>query len=378
MGGASVPIVVKVSALPFTDIKVSIVAHSTTSGNVTTDHSKGFTPNTNVATITVTQPEGTLGFTCAANLNDTTKNGQLKFKLDGADKAVYKLADNGNGVGVFATSAIKVGDKPDSTGIKLGLTMVTASSEASSVTLEGTCPGLGSAWIQMIPAALPSTLLTSAADVRAAAAKFTRNANIRQHAETQWCYQALTDEKQKGKVKTTCAFDAASNAKFNANMYCETIEGWFYPDAAMKATPLNFTAPDNGGKPVTMTLTYGKPIDVVADNALVLSITKGIAETLAVPYSRVTDEYGGYHGNPSPSLPGAKPAPKPAAGNTTAPAANATNATANKTRMLANATNASNATNATNASTPAKPAAKTSWTVAITVQPDPFAKTVKN
>jgi hypothetical protein len=162
-------------------------------------------------------------------------------------------------------------------------------------------------------------------------------------------------------------------------MYCETIEGWFYPDAAMKATAYNFTSPNNGGKPVTLTLTYGKPIDVVADNKLVLDITKKVAESLAVPYSRVTDEYGGFYNNPSPSLPGvvaAKPA-TPAATNTTA-AANTT--AANKTMRMLNATanaTANKTANAT-AATPATPAAKTSWTVAITVQPDPFATTVVN
>jgi len=105
------------------------------------------------------------------------------------------------------------------------------------------------------------------------------------------------------------------------------MEGWFFGSA--KAT--NVTAKDNGGKPVTMTLTYKKAISDITDNAIVLSICGKIAENLAVPYARVTDAYGGYYGKPSPTLPGA--APKAATGNTTA---NATkrylaNATANKT-----------------------------------------------
>lgn len=99
------------------------------------------------------------------------------------------------------------------------------------------------------------------------------------------------------------------------------MEGWFFGSA--KTT--NITAKDNGGKPVTMTLTYKKPINDVTDNAIVLSITCKIAENLAVPYSRVTDAYGGYCNTPSPTL-GAAPA---AAGNKT----NATK------RYLANATN---------------------------------------
>jgi len=71
-----------------------------------------------------------------------------------------------------------------------------------------------------------------------------------------------------------------------------------------------------------MTLTYSKAIDDVAQNSLVLDICGGLAEHLAIPYDRVTDAYGGYKGNPSPTL----PAKSTAAANTT------------KTRML-NTTN---------------------------------------
>lgn len=80
---------------------------------------------------------------------------------------------------------------------------------------------------------------------------------------------------------------------------------------------------------------------------------------MAVPYSRVTDAYGGFFGSPSPSLPKsvpATPAAKPAA-----------NATANKTRML----------NATANKTAAAPA-QTEWKLNLFVQPDPFAKKVDN
>lgn len=105
------------------------------------------------------------------------------------------------------------------------------------------------------------------------------------------------------------------------------MEGWFFGSA--KRT--NITAKDNGGKPVTMTLTYKKAINDITDNAVVLDISCKIAENLAVPYSRVTDAYGGYCKNPSPTLPGA--VAKAKTGNSTA--ANTTrrylNATANKT-----------------------------------------------
>jgi hypothetical protein len=108
-------------------------------------------------------------------------------------------------------------------------------------------------------------------------------------------------------------------------MYCVTIESWFF--ASDKT--VNITAPSNGGKPVGLTLTYKKAIDVVANNADVLKICGKLAEVLAVPYNRVTDSYGGYFGNPSSSLPA----------NTTRRML-ATNTTTNGTNTTANATNA--------------------------------------
>jgi len=134
-------------------------------------------------------------------------------------------------------------------------------------------------------------------------------------------------------------------------LYCETIEGWFF--ASTKA--VNVTAPDNGGKPVTLTLTYKVAIDDVAQNSLVLSICGKLAETMAVPYSRVTDQYGGYFGNPSATL--------PAASTTTA--AKNTTTTANKSRML----------NTTKNTTVAN---KTSWDISVFVAPDPFAEKADN
>jgi NADH dehydrogenase/NADH:ubiquinone oxidoreductase subunit G len=116
------------------------------------------------------------------------------------------------------------------------------------------------------------------------------------------------------------------------------------------------TAKDNGGKQVSLALTYKKAISDITNNDVVLNIACKLAETMAVPYNRVTDAYGGYCGNPSPSLPAA--AAKPAA------AANAT--AANKTRLLANAT--ANAT----------VAKQTEWKINMFVQPDPFAEKADN
>lgn len=104
-----------------------------------------------------------------------------------------------------------------------------------------------------------------------------------------------------------------------------------------------------------MVLTYKKKIDVVTDNAIVLKICGKLAEHVAVPYSRVTDAYGGYSGAPSASLPAAAAVAK----TTTT-----TNTTANKTRMLN--------TTANKTTTP------TDYKVNIFVQPDPFAKKADN
>jgi len=105
------------------------------------------------------------------------------------------------------------------------------------------------------------------------------------------------------------------------------------------------TAKDNGGKAVGVTLTFSKAISDITNNADVLKACGALAKALAVPYSRVTDQYGGFFGQPSPYLPTSVPkAATPAATNTTKAATNAT-----KTRLL-NAT--ANAT-----------AKQTAWTV---------------
>merc|ERR1711990_761631 len=145
-------------------------------------------------------------------------------------------------------------------------------------------------------------------------------------------------------------FASASKAEYSAMLYCETIEGWFFASAKS----VNVTAADNGGKQVSLALTYKKAISDITNNAIVLNICCKLAESMAVPYNRVTDAYGGYCNSPSPSLPASAPAPAAAA-----------NATANKTRLLANATNAT-----------AK--VQTEWVLNMFVQPDPFAEKADN
>jgi hypothetical protein len=195
--------------------------------------------------------------------------------------------------------------------------------------------------------------LAAAADVRSAHGKFKPGAEGN-HKADQWCYEPV---KTAG-AKTKCTFSSASKAEYSAFLYCETIEGWFFASAKS----VNVTAADNGGKQVSLTLTYKKAISDITNNDVVLNVCCKLAESMAVPYDRVTDAYGGYCGVKSPSLPAAAPAAA-----TPAKAANTT--AANKTRVLANATNASNAT--------AKPA-KTEWTISVFVQPDPFADKADN
>merc|ERR1711990_269427 len=120
---------------------------------------------------------------------------------------------------------------------------------------------------------------------------------------------------------------------------------------------VNMTSKDNGGKPVGLALTFKKAISDITNNDVVLKMCGKLAENMAVPYDRVTDAYGGYFGNPSPSLPASAPAPaKPAA----------TNTTANATKRMLNTT----------ANTTAK--VQTEWVINMMVQPDPFAAKADN
>jgi len=174
--------------------------------------------------------------------------------------------------------------------------------------------------------------LASAADVKKAHQAFVPGLEGA-HGKEQWCYAAVSV----ADAKTTCTFKSMSKGEYHAMLYCETIEGWFFASSKF----VNVTAKDNGGKPVGLTLTYSKEIDAVKDNAVVLNICKGLAEAMAVPYSRVTDAYGGYHGKPSGNLPAAAAAAKPAA------AANKTATATTKTRVLQATTATTPATTST-------------------------------
>jgi hypothetical protein len=341
LGGSSVPIVVTSTAAPYADIKVSLKT-SIAADEAKTDNSVGITPNAGeVVTLNTATASGVLGFKCAKEV----KGKELKYDLAGTDKAQFTLSAT-----LVTVTAAAAGTKP--TKPAMTLTMTADKSEAASVQLVGTCPGMGNAWINMQPRAFASKPLASSADVTAAMLKFTAGAEGN-HARDQWCSSPVAKKDE----KTTCSFASASKGEYSAFLYCETIEGWFFASTA----GVNVTAPDNGGKPVTLSLTYKKAIDVVAQNSVVLSICGKLAESMAVPYSRVTDAYGGYFGAPSASL----PATAAAATTTTA----ATNTTANKTMRMLNTTNATNATAAPK---------KTQWVLNLFVQPDPFAKKADN
>jgi hypothetical protein len=244
-GGSSVPIVVSATTLPFSDVKVSLEKSVTKEeGKADVDNSAGITINAGeVVTLSVTSTSGILGFTCAKD----AKGKQLKYKLDGTDKAVFKLEYT-----LMTVDAQKATDKKTTFDLKLA--MDAAGSEAAKTKVTGTCPGMGASYIQLVPAANGLTIMANAKDVKAAhtAAK---GCTADCHKKTQIFYQAIT---KTGGV-TTATFKTMSKGKYLAAMYCETMESHFY------ATPktLNITAKDNGGKPVGVTLTYSKPIDDV-------------------------------------------------------------------------------------------------------------------
>merc|ERR1712048_1212231 len=119
--GSSVLIVVTASALPFTDVKVSI-EKSIGTDDAKTDNSVGITPNAGeVVTLKVGADSGVLGFKCAA----TVTGKELKYKLDGTDKAQFALAAT-----VIAVTAQKAGTKPAAP--KMTLAMVADKSKAAS------------------------------------------------------------------------------------------------------------------------------------------------------------------------------------------------------------------------------------------------------
>lgn len=119
LGGSSVPIVVTASAVPFSEIKVSLETSTVKDGTTTKSESTGITPGTEVVTLKVGSDSGVLGFKCAATVTGT----KLKYKLDGADKLVFNLAT------ALDVKPVKAGTKPAAP--KMTLAMVDASSKAA-------------------------------------------------------------------------------------------------------------------------------------------------------------------------------------------------------------------------------------------------------
>jgi len=152
------------------------------------------------------------------------------------------------------------------------LTLMSDKSEASKTIIEGECPGMGGAWMQFAPSAKNAAILSKAADVTAAHGKFDATAK-EMHTREQWCSGSVTAAGQ----KTSCTFSTMSNSNYTVALYCETIEGWFF--ASSKATSVQ--SKDNGGKPVSLTLTYKKAINDVTNNAVVLNICGKLAEAMA-------------------------------------------------------------------------------------------------
>lgn len=66
---------------------------------------------------------------------------------------------------------------------------------------------------------------------------------------------------------------------------------------------VTLTAPDNGGKLVVITLTYGTAIDSATNNAEVNKILCLFAREFMVVQERVNDEFGGFCGAPSQYMP---------------------------------------------------------------------------
>jgi len=157
LSGSSVPIVVTADAVPFSDIKVSL-EKSIATDEAKTDNSVGITVNAGeVVTLKVGTNQGVLGFACAA----TVTGKELKYKLDGTDKAQFSIIEK------VSVTAQKAGTKPATPAMKLA--MVADKSTASKTTIEGECPGLGGSWIglttlaqgdKVCPPSLMSELLT--------------------------------------------------------------------------------------------------------------------------------------------------------------------------------------------------------------------------
>lgn len=139
--GSSVPIIVTASAVPFTDVKVSL-EKSIDTDEKKTDLSVGITPNTGeTVTLKVGAESGVLGFKCAK----TVTGKELKYKKDGTDKAQFTLS-----AAKITVTTTKAGTKPTTA---VTVAMKADSSKAASTVVEGTCPGMGASWISLWPRA---------------------------------------------------------------------------------------------------------------------------------------------------------------------------------------------------------------------------------
>ncbi len=67
--------------------------------------------------------------------------------------------------------------------------------------------------------------------------------------------------------------------------------------------PKEFSAPDNGGKLVVLSLAYLKEINVVTNNVHVMQLTCLFSEKFKIPQKRITDAYNGYCNHKSSTLP---------------------------------------------------------------------------
>lgn len=321
---------VTLAAQPFTDIKVALEKDLDTSDATNTvDNSYGITIDAaSKAGVQMGSETETvyLGFSCSATANATS----IKYKVSGTDAANFVL-DNAKAA-VTVEKAV-AGDKPAKT---VTVAMVADSSEAGATTVEGACPDMGASIIHWMPRDM-GMKVGKFADIEAA---YQKNEALTIDADTeylkeQYCYRAVAAKD----AKSTCTFDSQSLGKYSAALYCKSIQGWEYASAAT-----NITAKDNGGTPVSLTLTYKKAIDSKKDNAVILNVCGALAENLQVPYKRVQDEFGGFKGSPSPMV--------------------------TARRLQATSASASAAANTTNATV------QTEWKIQLFVQPDPRAATV--
>lgn len=87
-GGRSVPIVVSSSAVPHTDVTVTMVVVPIADPPADPYPSAGLTPDSTVVTLSVESPDGVLGFACDATAEGTT----LNYVLAGTDAASFTLS----------------------------------------------------------------------------------------------------------------------------------------------------------------------------------------------------------------------------------------------------------------------------------------------